>query len=74
MFGKIGVGSVPDYNELWRINLGTGFTAPPMTFEVNGRQYLAIASGGGPSAKHRVENNPELKEQANATVIYVFAL
>jgi alcohol dehydrogenase (cytochrome c) len=61
-------------DELWKINVGSSFSAPPITFEVNGRQYLAITSGGGPSAKRRVANNPELKDQANATVLYVFGL
>jgi alcohol dehydrogenase (cytochrome c) len=61
-------------DELWRINLGAGFSAPPITFEVDGRQYLAITSGGGVSAKRRLANTPELKDQANATVLYVFAL
>ena len=28
--------------QLWKINVGTGFNAPPMTFEVNGKQYVAI--------------------------------
>src|SRR5437667_4438932 len=60
--------------ELWRINLNTPFKAPPMTFEVNGRQYLAIASGGGPSARRRLANTPELRDQRNATVLYVFGL
>src|SRR5215813_6848233 len=31
--------------QLWRINVGSGFSAPPMTFEVGGKQYIAIASG-----------------------------
>ncbi len=31
--------------ELWRVNVGTGFNAPPMTYSVNGKQYIAIASG-----------------------------
>jgi alcohol dehydrogenase (cytochrome c) len=61
-------------DELWRFNVGSGFHAPPMTFEVNGRQYVAIASGAGPSAKSRLINTPELKEQRNATVLYVFGL
>ena len=34
--------------ELWRINVGTGFVAPPMTYAVDGKQYIAIASGIGP--------------------------
>ena len=34
--------------QLWKINVGTGFNAPPMTFEVNGKQYVAILSGLSP--------------------------
>jgi len=60
--------------ELWKINVGSGFTAPPMTFEVGGKQYMAIASGPSRSGKSRLENTPELKEQRNATVLYVFGL
>jgi hypothetical protein len=37
-------------DELWKINVGSGFSAPPMTFEVNGKQYVAIASGIDPRA------------------------
>jgi alcohol dehydrogenase (cytochrome c) len=60
--------------ELWKINLGSGFSAPPMTFEVNGRQYVAIASGPSRVARQRLVNTPELKEMRNATVLYVFGL
>jgi alcohol dehydrogenase (cytochrome c) len=60
--------------ELWRINMGSGFSAPPMTFEHNGRQYLAIASGPSPQALSKHVLTPELKEQRNATVLYVFGL
>ena len=58
--------------ELWKINVGSPFAAPPMTFEFNGKQYVAIASGRSPLAKRRADNIPELKEQRNATVLYVF--
>ena len=62
-------------DELWKINVGSGFSAPPMTFEVNGKQYVAIASGIDPaSGKRRRANAPELNEQRNATVLYVFGL
>ena len=30
--------------QLWKINVGTGFNAPPMTFEAGGKQYVAILS------------------------------
>jgi alcohol dehydrogenase (cytochrome c) len=61
-------------DQLWKFNVGSGFNAPMMTFEVNGKQYVAIASGIGAAAKSRLINTPELKEQRNATVLYVFGL
>jgi alcohol dehydrogenase (cytochrome c) len=64
-------------DELWKVNVGSGFNAPPMTFEVNGKQYLAIASGLSPVSRRVMStwgNLPELKEQRNATVLFVFGL
>jgi alcohol dehydrogenase (cytochrome c) len=61
-------------DELWKINVGSGFSAPPMTFAVNGKQYVAIVSGPSPAARSRLVNTPELKEQRNALVLYVFGL
>jgi len=59
--------------ELWKINVGSGFTAPPMTYEVGGRQYVAIASG--PSRVMRTTLRlTELNEMRQATVLYVFSL
>jgi hypothetical protein len=45
-----------------------------MTFEVNGKQYEAIASGPSRVARLRLVNTPELKEMRNATVLYVLGL
>ncbi|HEY6257303.1 MAG TPA: PQQ-binding-like beta-propeller repeat protein [Xanthobacteraceae bacterium] len=68
--------------ELWRFNVGTGVNAAPMTYGVNGKQYIAISSGVccvRPSGQisnslSSVQRNPELKNQSNATVLYVFGL
>ena len=60
--------------ELWKINVGTGFVAPPMTYAVDGKQYIAIASGIGNVAKAKLARSPEMKNQANATMLYVFGL
>jgi alcohol dehydrogenase (cytochrome c) len=60
--------------ELWKVNVGSGFNAPPMTFEVNGKQYVAIASGLYNTGRGALANSPELKDQRNATVLYVFGL
>jgi alcohol dehydrogenase (cytochrome c) len=59
---------------LWKINVGTGFNAPPMTFEVNGKQYVAILSGLSPISRRRHSHTPELKEQRNQTMLFVFGL
>ncbi len=31
---------------LWRFQLGAGVNAPPVTYQVNGTQYIAVAAGG----------------------------
>ena len=60
--------------ELWSFNVGTGINAPPMTYAVNGRQYVAIASGLTRNQMGRLVNTPELKNFAtNATIVFVFA-
>jgi alcohol dehydrogenase (cytochrome c) len=61
-------------DEMWKINVGSGFSAPPMTFEVNGKQYVAIVSGPSPVSRGRLVNTPELREQRHALVLYVFGL
>jgi alcohol dehydrogenase (cytochrome c) len=60
--------------QLWKINVGTGFNAPPMTFEVNGKQYIAILSGLSPISKRRHMYTPELREMRNQTMLFVFGL
>jgi alcohol dehydrogenase (cytochrome c) len=61
-------------DQLWRVNIGSGFSAPPMTFEVDGKQYVAIVSGPSPQARLKNINTPELREQRHAAVLYVFGL
>jgi alcohol dehydrogenase (cytochrome c) len=62
--------------ELWRTNVGSGFTAQPMTFEVNGRQYVGIASGASPVTTRTLRewNPPDLREMRQATILWVFGL
>ena len=62
-------------DELWSINLGTGIDAPPMTYAVDGRQYIAIATGLTRNQVGKLANSPETKGMAkNATMIFVFGL
>jgi len=32
--------------KLWQFNLGAGVNAPPVSYAVNGEQYIAVAAGG----------------------------
>jgi alcohol dehydrogenase (cytochrome c) len=59
---------------LWKINMGVGFNAPPMTFEVGGKQYVAILAGLSRIAIGKHALIPELKEQRNQTMLFVFGL
>src|SRR5215471_14554750 len=58
--------------QLWEVNVGVGINAPPMTFEVGGKQYVAILTGLGRAAKSALVNTPELREMRNQTMLFVF--
>jgi alcohol dehydrogenase (cytochrome c) len=60
--------------QLWDINVGSGFNAPPMTFEFGGKQYVAILTGLGRNAKAALVNTPELRELRSQTMLFVFGL
>ena len=58
MFTGYGDGTLAAYDDtslapVWKVNVGSGFNAPPMTFEVGGKQYVAILSGLSAIAKAR---------------------
>jgi alcohol dehydrogenase (cytochrome c) len=59
---------------VWKINVGSGFNAPPMSFEAGGKQYVAILSGLSRQSKGRLVNTPELREMRNQTMLFVFGL
>jgi alcohol dehydrogenase (cytochrome c) len=61
-------------DELWKINVGSGFNAPPMTFEAGGKQYVAILSGLSRQSKGRLVLTPELREMRHQTMLFVFGL
>jgi len=79
VFTGLGDGSFVAYDDeslaqLWKINVGSGFNAPPMTFEVGGKQYVAIMSGLSLISKGRLTLTPELREMRHQTMLFVFAL
>jgi alcohol dehydrogenase (cytochrome c) len=61
--------------ELWSFNVGTGINAPPMTYSVNGKQYIAIATGLTGNSVGRLATTPEKRNLGkSATMIFVFTL
>jgi alcohol dehydrogenase (cytochrome c) len=79
VFTGLGDGSFVAYDDesleqLWKINVGSGFNAPPMTFEVGGKQFVAILSGLSLISKGRLTLTPELREMRHQTMLFVFAL
>jgi len=61
--------------ELWSINVGTGINAPPIAYEVNGKQYIAIATGLTRNQVGRLANSPETKTMSkHTTMLFVFGL
>jgi alcohol dehydrogenase (cytochrome c) len=61
--------------ELWSFNVGTGINAPPMTYAVDGKQYIAIATGLTRNSMGRLATTPEKRSLGpSATMIFVFAL
>ena len=55
---------------LWQTSVGSGVIAPPVTYLVDGQQYLSLAVGwGGASGQSR-----KITEQVYPGIIYTFAL
>jgi alcohol dehydrogenase (cytochrome c) len=61
--------------EMWSFNVGTGINAPPMTYAVDGKQYIAIATGLTRNSMGRLATTPEKRNLGrSATMIFVFGL
>jgi alcohol dehydrogenase (cytochrome c) len=58
---------------IWEINLGSQVTGYPITFAVNGRQYVAVSTGSGVATAQHLLLTPELRPGDDNT-LFVFAL
>jgi alcohol dehydrogenase (cytochrome c) len=73
--GRFSAYDARSLDELWHINVGVEFQAPPMTFAVNGKQYVAIlGGGGGVSPGVSSFGRTELETMERAYMLWVFAL
>jgi alcohol dehydrogenase (cytochrome c) len=63
--------------KLWSFNTGGRIASAPVSFSVNGRQYVAIASGGGSETETRLTKfypDPPGRLPQPASTLFVFAL
>jgi alcohol dehydrogenase (cytochrome c) len=58
---------------LWEVNLGTSVSGYPITFAVNGKQYVAVSTGPSLVAGSVMTLTPELKP-GSGSQMFVFAL
>ena len=59
---------------VWQTRLPSQAVGAPVTYSVNGRQYIAIAAGGGAIAALAVGMTPEADTASGSNAVYVFAL
>ena len=57
-------------NKLWEVQVGTGVVAAPVTYEVDGQQYVSIAAGWGGAYGLRLHHS----ESQSPGKIYTFCL
>lgn len=65
--------------QLWSVNLGSQISAPPMTYEVNGKQYLAILVGASPifdllGYGSKSGDPDQVANMQTSSTVYFFAL
>jgi alcohol dehydrogenase (cytochrome c) len=63
--------------KLWSFNTGSRIASAPVSYSIGGRQYIAIASGGGSLLEARADRYwPEAKTEVGqeASTLFVFAL
>jgi alcohol dehydrogenase (cytochrome c) len=62
--------------ELWRTRLGTAVQGFPVSFSIDGKQYIAVTTGMGGGSPRQVPLTiaPEIHHPLNGNALYVFAL
>jgi alcohol dehydrogenase (cytochrome c) len=62
--------------ELWKVRLGTSVQGFPVSFTIDGKQYIAVSSGMGGGSPRNVPANiaPDVHHPRSGNALYVFAL
>ena len=62
--------------ELWKTRLGTSVQGHPVSFAIDGEQYIAVTTGLGGGSPRDVPRviAPEIHHPGNGNALYVFGL
>jgi alcohol dehydrogenase (cytochrome c) len=71
--GEVEAFDAANGKELWHFQAGSGVEGQPITYEVDGHQYIAITSGNG-GVLTSVVNDPRLANIPRAGTLWVFGL
>jgi alcohol dehydrogenase (cytochrome c) len=78
IFGDVWALDATSGKKVWSFNIGTGISSAPISFSVNGRQYIAVSGGLSYVATALARDVLTAEEQAKlppvGAVLYVFAL
>ncbi len=70
--GKLVAYRATDGKKLWEFDAGVGIAAPPMTFAIDGKQYISVEVGwGGPMV---LNNRPIARGNVGSGMLLTFAL
>ena len=61
---------------LWETRLGTSVQGHPLTFAIDGKQYIAVTTAVGGTSPRQVPAivTPEIRHAASGNAVYVFSL
>jgi quinohemoprotein ethanol dehydrogenase len=71
--GNLSAYNVRTGDELWKFQVGWGIGAPPMTYEVDGVQYVAVAAGGNRGGVTTLDGDAVWAFSLNGTIDEVAA-
>jgi alcohol dehydrogenase (cytochrome c) len=72
IMGKISAFDKDTMQQLWSFDTGTQFAGNPMTYSVDGKQYIALTLGGRPGRDEA--SFPEAMELGQSVMLMVFGL
>ncbi len=69
--GNITAWDAKDLKQMWQVNVGTSLSGPPISYAVNGKQYIAVMAGTTPGG-NAIKTDPSLQFYTPQDQLYVF--